>query len=224
MNSISNMIGRIASITALLSFIVYTGCFVAILLVNKPFAWTNIRDLAAYEATSHAWLKYAGMAAMVVYACAFLVIAICFVQDAPAEKSAIGIIAICFALSFCIAASISYYVQMTSTRLQLHSNASDSLTQFTQSYSISAISGINMLGWTLFYALSTLALSFLPDATALGISMKWAFLCNTIVMFAGLVGFMLNHFWTLAVTMNLGLGGIGIWMILCFMQYFKLRP
>lgn len=223
MNSISNGIGRIASITALLSFFVYTGCFVAILLVNKAFVWTNIHDLAAYEAQSHIWLKYAGMASMLIYACAFVVIAICFAQGVSAEKAVIGKIAVCFALAFCIAVSISYFVQMTSTRLQLQSNASESLTQFTQSYSISAINGINMLGWTLFYALSTLALAFLPDVTALGISMKWAFLCNTAVMFAGLVGYMLNHFWTLALSMNLGLGGIGIWMILCLMQYFKLR-
>ncbi len=223
MNSISNSIGRIASITALLSFIIYTGCFAAILLVNKSFAWTNIHDLATYEAKSHIWLKYVGMATMVVYACAFLIIAVCFAQGAPAERAAVGKIAVCFALAFCIAVSISYFVQMTSTRLQLQSNVSESLTQFTQSYNISAINGINMLGWTLFYALSTLALAFLSDATALGISLKWAFLCNTLMMFAGLVGFMLNHFWTLALTMNLGLGGTGLWMILCLMQYFKLR-
>jgi hypothetical protein len=34
----------------------------------------------------------------------------------------------------------------------------DGLIQFTQSYNISAINGINMLGWTVFYGLCSLAL------------------------------------------------------------------
>jgi hypothetical protein len=60
--------------------------------------------------------------------------------------------------SFCVCVSVAYFVQITSTRLQIQAGNMDGLIQFTQSYNISAINGINMLGWTVFYGLCSLAL------------------------------------------------------------------
>lgn len=110
---------------------------------------------------------------------------------------------------------------MTSTRLQIQAGNTDGLIQFTQSYSISAINGINMLGWTLFYGLTTLALGFSFDFLKETAVLKFSCIMNAVVMFTGLTGYFINNFLILLFTMNLGFGGMGLLITICFIRYFK---
>jgi len=147
MNNTALKLGRLASVPALVSFIIYTLSFTAILFVNKPFVWTDIKGLAEYEAASNSAFKYIGMGCMIFYTAAFSVIALCF-EAAADSKKIFAKVSSFFALAFCVAVCVNYFVQITSTRLQLLSGISEGLTQFTQSYSISALNGINMPGRT----------------------------------------------------------------------------
>jgi hypothetical protein len=221
MSESARKLGFSVSLIALLAFIFYTVCFAAILAVNEPFMWESIFQLAKYEADSVIWLKYAGMGCMIVYACAFVTGVLCIQDGLERQKKIFGSIAAAFSAAFCACTCISYYVQLTSTRLQLQSGISDGLVQFTQSYNISGINGINMLGWTLFYGIASLALAFVFDATRLGKVTKVACIGNFAIMFAGMIGYILNNFNILLITMNLGLGAAGFIIIICFMLYFK---
>jgi hypothetical protein len=202
------------SILAITALVIYMGCFAAILFVNKPFKWTDFEDFVKYEASSRTVYKYIGMACMIVFACAFVVITICVGDTVKPEKEFLANISTAFALAFCITICINYYVQITATRLQLKSGQTDGLTQFTQSYNISFINSVNMLGWTLFYAISTFCLAFLFDSSIAGGIAKCFCLVNTFVMCLGLLGYAINHFILIALSMNLGLGVAAFGMII----------
>ena len=105
--------------------------------------------------------------------------------------------------------------------MQLQNGFTEGLTQFTQSYNISALNAINMLGWTVFYAISSLALGYLFDDSRLGKVTKWFCKANSILMFIGFLGYMMNHFMILMLTMNMGLGAASIGIIVCMILYFK---
>lgn len=221
MNFPSLRLGRLMSALALASFIIYTVCFTAILFVNKPFVWTDIEALAKYEAESVAAFKYIGMGCMIVYCAAFTVITLCIEESAAESRKIFAKASSFFALGFCITVCINYFVQITSTRLQLLSGAAEGLTQFTQSYSISGLNGINMLGWTFFYGIASLFIALAFTGTREQRALRLACILNFILMSIGLIGYIINNFNILLYTMNLGLGGAGIFMLLCFLKYFK---
>lgn len=223
MNESTRKLGFSVSLIALLSFIVYACCFTVILFINEPFSWAGIQHLAEYETSSTTWPKYLGMGCMIVYSCTFVVLVLCIKEGLDESKRIFASVASAFSLTFCICICINYYVQLTSTRLQVQAGTLEGLVQFTQSYNISAINGINMLGWTVFYGISCLALGFVFGKGRKNRVMQAACFANFIIMMAGFVGYLLNNFYILLFTMNLGLGAAGTVIIICFMQYFKKR-
>lgn len=52
-------------------------------------------------------------------------------------------------------------------------------------------------------------------------TLRIACFANAIIMFTGFVGYLLNNFMILVCTMNIGLGGAGLLIIICFIKYFK---
>lgn len=221
MNEFSAKLGIIMSRIAITAFVVYTFCFIAILFVNKPFTWTNINEFALYEEKSHSIYKYIGMACMIIFSCAFVVITLCVGDGAVTGKAVLSKASSLFALAFCVMIGINYFVQITATRLQLKSGLTEGLTQFTQSFNISAINAMNMLGWTVFYALSTLCLAFLFDKSSPGMVAGIFCIANTVMMFIGLIGYVLNNSLILAISMNLGLGATSLGIIIPLIPCFK---
>ena len=213
--------GFAVSVGALGAFLLYTVCFVVILLVNPPFSWEGIEALAAYEARVQTVWKYVGMGCMIAYACAFPVLAVCAGELAGPEKRLPARIAGVFSVAFCGAVALAYFVQLTATRLQLERGHTEGLVQFTQSYSISALNAGNMLGWTVFYPLATLALALLFGGTRAGKLTRNFCLLNTALMAVGFVGYLCDHFLTLLLTMNLGLGFAGIGMLAGMAAFFR---
>ncbi len=138
---------------------VYTVCFILILLVNPPFVWRDMADFAAYVSAYPQIWKYLGMAAMIVFSGAYVALIVCAGETAGPERAVASRLAALFALAFMVCISINYFVQITATRLQMAAGQTEGLLQFTQSYGISALAAINMLGWTLFFGLSSLMLA-----------------------------------------------------------------
>jgi len=221
MNTTSAKTGFVLSIVSLFSFFAYTLCFVAILFAGEPFTWTNIHDFSLHEAGNPVLFKYLGMGCMILFSCAFVVMVACMHPSKRKERTSIFHVALSFAVAFCVTISINYFVQLSATRLQLMAGVTEGLEQFTQAFSISAINAINMLGWTLFYAIASLALSFLFDQTRLGRNAKFFCLANAVMMLAGMVGYLLNNYAILFVTMNAGLGATSIAIIITMGLFFR---
>ena len=219
MKNITKRIGFVAACTGLAAFVVYTACFTAILFVNEPYTWTDLAALVVYERGSHTVFKYLGMACMIVFSLAYALLTLCFARQAQGGRGATAQMALLSGSLFCALISVNYFVQLTATRLQLRQGPGDGLLQFTQSYNLSALNAVNMLGWTVVYGLSTLALAFAVPRGAL----RFFCLLNAAFMAAGLIGYFFNHFLTLLLTMNLGLGGAGLGILVCCLCRFAPR-
>jgi len=212
------ILGRSLIWAALMVLAVYTACFVVILIVNPPFTWTTWSAFASYSAAYPQCWKYVGMAMMLAFACFYAGITACAALTAPAERLVFARLAELFALAFAVCVSINYFVQLTATRLQLAAENSEGLLQFTQSYPISALNAIHMLGWTLFFSLSTLALALCLWPYK---PVRWAALANSGMMVAGMIGYALNSYPLLLATMNLGLGATMLTLLLALLSYFS---
>ena len=217
----SSQVGTVLAVVSLCLFGIYILCFAAILIVNEPYLWTNIQEFAAHEAASQTIFKYTGMVCMLLFFCAFVGMVACVQPRIAKESMWIFHIALAFALAFCIAISLNYFVQASATRLQLEAGYAEGLEQLTQTFSISAINAVNMLGWTVFFPISTLALAAVLKGQEKGKPVRIFCLANTAIMLLGCVGYLANQFYLLFVTMNLGLGITGIGLTIALRQLFR---
>ena len=209
--------GRRAALVSLYAFAVYTLCVCCIFAVNPPFQWTGLPDFIRYTQENPQLFKYAGMLCMLLYACAFPVLLLAQREKLPLSYKLYGDAACVFSLAFCICVGVNYFVQLTATRLQLLTGTSAALEQFTQSFPISALNGINMLGWTVFYGLSTFFLYKALGGAQSARALRGFCLANSVMMLVGGIGYAFNLVPLVAVTMNIGLGGAGIGMLTCIL-------
>lgn len=219
----TNKAGRWAAFIGIGAFLVFTVCFITILFVNPPFQWTGLLDFAQYTRDNPQALKYAGMISMLVYGLAYVVLSLCARRDLPRGRRLYGDIASAFALAFCICIGVNYFVQLTATRLQLLHGYTEGLTQFTQSFPISALSALNMLGWTVFYGLSTAFLHLAYEGSAECTALRRWCLLNSVFMLLSAIGYGLQWTFLLAVCMNAGLGTAGLGMLWGFARRFQQR-
>lgn len=208
-----------AAIISIAAFLVFTVSFITIVFVNPPFQWTGLIDFVQYTRVNPQAFKYIGMLSMLIYGLAYVVLLLSARLELPRERRLYGDIASMFALAFSVCISLNYFVQLTATRLQLLQGYTDGLAQFTQSFPISMLSAVNMLGWTVFYGLSTAFLCFAYQGTQRKALFRWCLL-NSVFMLLSAVGYGLQWTLVLAVCMNAGLGAAGLGMLWCFAHLF----
>lgn len=213
--------GRRAALVSLCAFAVYTLCVCCIFLINPPFQWTGLPAFLRYTQQNPQVFKYIGMLCMLLYGCVFPVLLLAQRALLPETRRLYADAACMFGLAFCVCVGISYFVQLTATRLQMEAGLSAGLEQLTQSFPISGLNGVNMLGWTTFYGLSTFFL-YRALAGTRG-ALRWFCLANTLMMFAGGVGYACNMTLLTALTMNLGLGAAGIGMLACVLAQTRAK-
>lgn len=211
------------ALVSICAFVVYTLCFVVILLANPPFQWEGIAHFVRYTLENEQACKHLGMLCMLVFGCAYTVIALCERDTMQPERRLLGDIAAAFALAFCVCIGINYFVQLTATRLQIelgHAYAAG-LEQITQSFPISALNAVNMLGWTVFYGLSSLSLFFAYCKAENASVLRFFCLANSIMMFLGAAGYACNIYLVLLLCMNLGLGATTLGILFCLLKRYK---
>lgn len=86
-----------------------------------------------------------------------------------------------------------------------------SSSQFTfrfrvQANPISGMAAINMLGWTIFFGLSCIFAGLALGNTKIEQIIKYAFLSNGVMMFLGVIGYLLDKSVVVFLCMNLGMG------------------
>lgn len=159
------------------------------------------------------------MALMLVYACSYLLLPLSLREGSGSTLTAD--ISILFALAFCICVSISYFVQLSAARLQMKSGYTNGVEQLTQSYPISLVNAVNMLGWTLFFPLSTLALALLFDASPAGAACRVFCLLNSVFKFISKGAYIADKAKILMLTMYPGLGLSTIGLGVSLLAYFS---
>ncbi len=203
------------------TFVLFTLSFLAILFVNPPFTWTDMDAFIQYTKSNPQTFKYLGMLSMLLYSLLFVVIVMCERASIQTSSRLFADIAAAFALAFCVCICLNYFIQLTATRLQIMQGVTEGVSQFTQSFPISVLSAINMLGWTVFYGLSTAFLYLAYRTTDEAKALRRFCLINSALMLISAVGYAFQWVYVLALCMNLGLGAAGFGMLWCLIRKQK---
>ena len=206
MNRIALKAGYISSVIGIATFVLYTFCFIAILVVNPIFIWTNFENYIMSVQTTNQIFKHIAMFLMIVYGVCFL-IQVCSISEiAVKAKKYFAKLAELFGIGFLTLISINYFVQLTTVRMQVYTGQTDGLEQFIQANPVSGMAAINMLGWTIFFGLSCIFAGLALGNTKIEKVIKYAFLSNGVMMFLGLIGYLFDISVVVFLCMNLGMG------------------
>ncbi len=188
------------------TFIVFTGCFVAILSINPLFIWTTFEDWVAYNRQNSQFFKYTAQLMMLLFGPLFVVLVSSIYDYAREDKGIFARIALGFAIIFATLTGMHYFLQISVVRLNMGTGQLQGLEQFIQGNPTSALSGINMLGWTLFFGLASIFLAPIFTDGRLENVIRFALLANGIFVLLGMVGFIFQITIIVFVLMNLGMG------------------
>lgn len=221
MNRIALKAGYWASVIGIITFVFYTVCLVGILLVNPLFTWTNFENYILSVQTTNQIFKHIAMVLMIIYGISF-VIQVCSIEEiAVGMKKYYAKLAQLFGIGFLTLISINYFIQISAVRMQIHIGQINGLEQFIQANPISGIAAINMLGWTIFFGLSCIFAGLALGRTKIEQVIKYAFFLNGVMMFLGLIGYLLDKSVVVFLTINLGMGAAMLTATIPLCKLFK---
>jgi hypothetical protein len=221
MKKISIKLGYWASLVCIATFVVWTVCFMAIFKINPIFEWTNLADYINYTSNYNQSFKYLAQAAMLLFAPAFLIMLHSINDFASEDKKILSRISISFATIFAACIGIHYFIQISSVRLSIAKGQIAGLEQFIQGNPISGIAGINMVGWTLFFSLSSFFIAPIFAGNRLNKVIKYAFISNGIVCMLGGVGYVFDNIALIFLTINLGMGAATLTATIALLIFFR---
>lgn len=221
MNSLTLKLGYWSALISAATFIVFTICFIGVFATAPIFTWTSLADYVSYTRANSQFFPTLARLSMLAFAPTFVVLLNCLYDIAPDDKKILARLSVHFGLLFAGLVSIHYFVQVTAVRLSLQNNQLIGLEQVVQANPFSAVSAINMLGFTLFLSLASL---FAACAFTDG---KWervlrlALLLNGIFTLAGGLGYILQINLLVFFCLNFGLGGALLAVFVASLKLFQ---
>lgn len=221
MNKTALKAGYWASVLAIGAFVAYIICYAAILLVNPLFIWTDFANYLTAVQTTNQIFKNLAMVFMIFYGACF-VIQLCSIEEiAEGPKKYFARVGKLFALGFFTLISINYFVQISAVRMQIAVGRTNGLEQFVQANPISGMAAVNMLGWTIFFGLSSIFAALAFGTTKIERVIRIAFLANGIIMFTGAGGYLFNQTAVVFICLNLGMGAAVFLVTISLSKLFK---
>jgi hypothetical protein len=188
-------------------FILFTLCFVAIALSPPLYTWTNLANYLTYVQSHNQFFPNLARLTMLLFGPLFVILLNSIHDYASDETRLLARISLCFGVIFAALTGIHYFVQLSAVRLSIASGATQGLEQLVQANPNSAISAINLLGWSLFLGLSSLFIAPVFRGSRLEKVIRFSFLLNGIFCLLGGVGYILNIVIVIFLTLNFGMGG-----------------
>lgn len=221
MNNTALKVGYWAAVNAVVAFVAYVVCFMAILFTKPIFVWTNFDDFIRIAQTSNQNFKHIAMVLMIVYGACY-VIQLCSIEEiAEPSKKYYAKIAELFGTGFFVLIGINYFIQISAVRMQIKAGQTNGLEQFIQANPISAISAVNMLGWTVFFGLSCIFLALAFGSNKIEKIIKYAFFANGLMMLIGAIAYIFNVTILLFLCMYPGMGAAVITATIPLCKMFK---
>ena len=205
----SHLAIRLGFWSALLSaatFVVFTVCFVAILITSPLYTWTNVQDYVSYVNHYGQFFQELARLMMLLFAPLFVVLLQSIHEYAAAERKLLSRIAIGFGVAFAALISINYFVQISAVRLAVNAGEIAGLEYFLQANPYSMLSAINMLGWTLFLGLASLFVAPIFGGGRLEHVIRIAFMFNGVFCLLAGVGYVFEIVILVFLTIDLGMG------------------
>jgi hypothetical protein len=150
--------------------------------------------------------KYVAQIMMLCFVILFVILLNSIHDYAQDDKRILARISLSFAIIFAALTGMHYFVQISIVRLNLAHGQLQGLEQFIQGNPTSAMAGINMLGWTVFFGLSSLFIAPVFSGGRLERLIRYSFLANGIIVLLGGFGYVFDITILVFVLMNLGMG------------------
>ncbi len=219
--SLSAQIGYVSALMAITAITVYMLSFFAILIVNPLYIWSDFSSYLAYQQQNPQAFKHIAQATMLLFPLLFLLMLNSALDTRPVEAQSMMRAGLLFALGFAVLAGMHYWVQITAVRLNIDKGMPDELLQFIQAKPDSAMAAINMLGWTVFYGLSSLLAAPAFRGSKVENALRWVFIINGVNCLIGGVAYVLDATLVVGVTMNLVLGGCMLAISVLMLLHFR---
>jgi hypothetical protein len=189
------------------AFIVFTFCFVALFAFYPIFTWSNLTDYAAHVDAQGSILPDLARLAMLLFGPFFVVLLHSIHEMAREEHKSLVRIGLSFGLGFATLTGAHYFVQISAVRLSLLNGDLTGLEQVVQANPYSAMSAVNMLGWTVFLGLSSLFVAPAFSGGRLATVIRYAFLANGVFCLLGGIGYVMDIVVLVFLAINFGMGG-----------------
>jgi hypothetical protein len=207
MSTFNARLGMWAALMADIAWLVITACFIAIPLLYPLFSWTNLAGYLAYAGAHDRTLVYVAQACMLLLGPLYVVMLSSLQEYAAPGRKGVERAALVLGIGFAILTGVNYFTQITAVRFNIARGTTTGLEQFLQQKPDSIMAAINMLGWTLYFGLSTLLASTVFTCGKLERAIRIALLANGgCCLLAGL-GFLIDNTILVFLTINLGMGG-----------------
>ena len=164
----------------LLGHTYYLICFVGIASTSPLFYWTNLSDYKEFVNSNSHFFQYLAKSFMIVFAISYLVLLFCFYEFISADKKILARIGLVFGMFFSLLTSIHYFIQISAVRFAINNQQFEGIEHFLQANPISVMTSVVMLGWTVFFGLSSIFMYFALNRNSLNRTIKMSFLFNGI--------------------------------------------
>ena len=219
--SLSLRLGYWSASLAVLTFIIFTACFVVIVVTSPFFMWTNLLDYLKHVSENNQILLYTAQTSMLLFGPLYVVMISSIYDYVPSSKKILARISMNFGIIFAALISMNYFIQLSVIRLNLTKEMIAGLELFIMVNPSSIILAILMLGWTLFFGLSSLFAAPIFSGSRLESTIKIAFLANGIFCLLGGIGFVLDIKVLVFLTINFGMGGAVMVATIALTNLFK---
>jgi hypothetical protein len=216
-------IGYWSALVCASSFIIFTICYISILAVNPVFIWTNVTDFAAYTHKNTQLFKYIAQLMMIIFGVSYTILLGSIFEYTQERKKILARLSIYFGIIFAMLISIHYFIQLSTVRINIFKGNLQGLEQFIQSNPSSAISAINMLGWSLFLGLSSLFIAPVFSNSRLERIIHYAFIANGVICITGGIGYIYDITVLVFLSMNFGMGAALLVATISLSILFKRR-
>ena len=214
-------LGYLSAILCAATFIGYIICFIGILSTSEMYMWTDFENYLEYVNENPQLFKHIAQLLMMLFVVSYLILTVTLNELVDANNKIFSKLSVSFAIIFAALVSIHYFIQISSVRIQLLNKETEGLLQFIQGNPISASSSINMLGWTLFFGLSSLFIFPVFKSGRKEKIIRAAFLTNGISCLAGGIGFIFQIDIITLICMNLIMGAAVMAFSIGLIGYFK---
>ncbi len=218
---VSIQLGFWSALLSAVAFLIFTVCFITLLTVNPIFMWTNMDDFMAYAREHHSILPDVARLTVLLFGSLYIVLLNSIHEYARDEHKVLVRISLCFGVAFAVLTGAHYFVQLSAIRLNLLHDNLEGLEQVVQANPYSAMSAINMLGWTIFLGLSSLFAAPVFSGSGLEKVIRIAFVLNGIFCLLGGIGYVFEIVALVFLTINLGMGGMVMLITIALCMLFK---
>ena len=191
-NSLSLKLGYWSASLGALTFLIFMVCFVSIIVTTPLFTWTNLSDYIKHINGNKPIFLYIAQVSMLLFGPLYIIMVSSIYDYAPANKKVLAHIGLSFGIIFTVLIGMSYFIQLSVIRLNLTKEVIDGLEFFIMVNPSSIVLAILMLGWTLFFGLSSLFVAPIFSGGKLENTIKIAFLANGIFCLLGGIGFVFD--------------------------------